>query len=152
MYYDDLRGIRGAEVAFTSLSDRRYSLELSALVPEIVAGSRSLVVKLHIPDDLPELTVVDGMLADVWLAFAGANAATMVPKDAVVQRQEKRLVVMLDMHNQTRVVPVLTGKSSGPWVEVRGDVTAGERVIVRGNERLDGGLTVNATLLDYPSP
>jgi RND family efflux transporter MFP subunit len=152
MYYDDLRGIRGAEVAFTSLSDRRYSLELSALVPEIVAGSRSLVVKLHIPDDLPELTVVDGMLADVWLAFADANAATMVPKDAVVQRQEKRLVLILDMHNQTRVVPVLTGKSSGPWVEVRGDVTAGERVIVRGNERLDGGLTVNATLLDYPSP
>ena len=152
IYFGDLSGVNAAEVVFMSLSDQRYVLELSALVPVVAPGSRSLTVKLRIPTDLQGLALTDGMLADVWLALDHNGANTMVPKDAVVQRQEERLVVVLDEDNRTRIAPVVTGKSSGAWVEVRGDVAAGERVVVRGNERLEAGQTVNAKLLDYPPP
>ena len=152
IYFDDLSGISTAEVAFSSMSDQRFVLELSALVPLVAPGSRSLTVKLRVPSDLHGLALADGMLADVWLAGGHYGATTMVPKDAVVRRQEERFIVVLDESNRTRIAPVVTGKSSGAWVEVRGDITAGERVIVRGNERLEAGQTVNAKLLDYPLP
>jgi hypothetical protein len=39
-------------------------------------------------------------------------------------------------------VPVRTGKARGDQVEVLGDLTAGQRVVVRGNERLAPGQPV----------
>ena len=152
IYFGDLPGISTAEVAFRSVSDQRFVLELSALVPVVVPGSRSLSVRLRVPAKLQDLALTDGMLADVWLALDHDNASTLVPKDAVVRRQEERFIVVLDEGNRTRIAPVVTGKSSGAWVEVRGDITAGERVIVRGNERIEAGQAVNAKLLDYPLP
>jgi len=152
IYFNDLHGIKTAKVAFTSMSDERFVMELSALVPLAAPESRSFTVKFRVPDDLKGHRIAVGMLADVWLALGQTNTATLVPKDAIVQRQEERLVVVLDHDNQTRIVPVITGKSSGAWIEIRGDVTAGDRVVVRGNERLQGEQTVDATLLNYQAP
>jgi RND family efflux transporter MFP subunit len=152
IYFHDLHGIKTAEVAFTSVSDQRFVMELSALVPLAAPESRNFTVKFRVPDDLQGHQVAVGMLADVWLPLGQTNTATLVPKDAIVQRQEEHQVMVIDDNNQTRIVPVITGKSSGAWIEIRGDVTAGDRVIVRGNERMQAGQTVEATLLNYQLP
>ena len=61
-------------------------------------------------------------------------------------------MVVLNDDNQTRILTVLTGNSIGAWIEVQGAIAAGDRVIVRGNERLESEQTVDATPLDYQLP
>jgi multidrug efflux pump subunit AcrA (membrane-fusion protein) len=93
------------------------------------------------------------MLADVWLSLGGqASTTIIVPKDAIVQRQQERLVVVLNSDNRVRIEAVQTGESIGIWIAVEGNVAPGERVIVRGNERLEAGQNVDATPLEYPLP
>lgn len=152
VYFDDLNANENAEVSFPSVSDQRFVLEITAVVPVADSEARSFSVKLRLPDDPQRPRVAVGMLADVWLSVGQPSAATIVPKDAIVQRQEERLVVLFNDDNLTRIEAVLTGNSIGAWIEVRGDVVPGDRVIVRGNERLEPKQTVEATLLDYQVP
>ncbi len=51
----------------------------------------------------------------------------------------------MDANSQARQVSVTTGIGSGDYIEVRGEVVAGDRVVVRGNERLQPGQPVNAS-------
>ena len=152
VYFDDLNANENAEVSLPSVSDQRFVLGITAVVPVADSEARTFSVKLRFPDDPERPRVAVGMLADVWLSVGKASAATIVPKDAIVQRQEERLVVLFNDDNLTRIEAVLTGNSIGAWIEVRGDVVPGDRVIVRGNERLEPEQTVKATLLDYQVP
>ena len=153
LYFDELNATESAEVAFPAISDQRFDLEITAVVPVADSEARAFTVKLRLFDDPERPPVAVGMLAEVWLCIGGqASAATIVPKDAIVQRQEERLVVLFNDDNRTRIEEVLTGNSIGAWIEVRGDVAPGDRVIVRGNERLEPEQTVEATLLDYQVP
>jgi RND family efflux transporter MFP subunit len=152
VYFDDLNANENAEVSFPSVSDERFVLEISAVVPVADSEARAFTVKLRLPDDPQRPRIAVGMLADVWLSVGKASTATIVPKDAIVQRQEERLVVVLNDDNQTRILTVLTGNSIGAWIEVQGAIAAGDRVIVRGNERLESEQTVDATPLDYQLP
>lgn len=152
IYFDDFQGIDSADVAFTALSSARHTLPVTALVPAASTGSRSMSARLKIPANLLGLPLAAGMSAEVWLGSDQSGGATIVPKDAIVQRQEERLVLVLDDNDRVRIAPVTTGKSSGVWIEVRGEVAPDDRVVVRGNERMWAGQKVAATQLDYPPP
>ena len=152
VYFDDLNANENAEVSFPSMSDQRLVLEITAVVPVADSEARAFTVKLRLPNDSQTPRVAVGMLADVWLSVGQPSDATIVPKDAIVQRQEERLVVLLNDDNQTRIRTVRTGNSIGAWIEVQGDIEAGDRVIVRGNERLGPEQTVDANPLDYQLP
>jgi RND family efflux transporter MFP subunit len=153
IYFDELNTTESAEVAFPAISDQRFDLEISAVVPVADSEAHTFSVKLRLSDDPERPRVAVGMLAEVWLSIGGqASAATIVPKDAIVQRLEERLVVLINDDQQTRIEAVLTGNSVGAWIEVQGNVAPGDRVIVRGNERLGPEQSVEATLLDYQVP
>ena len=69
-----------------------------------------------------------------------------VPRDALVLRPDGQSVFVIDGGNQARQVAVTTGVGAGEDIEVFGDISAGDRVIIRGNERLQPGQTV--TIMD----
>ncbi len=66
-----------------------------------------------------------------------------VPRDALVLRREGASVFMVTTESQVRRIPVITGMGSGPLIEVIGELTAGDSVVVRGAERLEDGMTVS---------
>jgi multidrug efflux pump subunit AcrA (membrane-fusion protein) len=68
--------------------------------------------------------------------------ALVVNRDALILRPGGISVFVVDQDNTVRQVPVTTGIGSGPLIEVAGDVRPGERVVVRGNERLRPGQAV----------
>ena len=152
IYFDELNAEGKAEVAFPSVSDQRFVYGIGAIVPLADAEARAFSVRIPLPDEPDRPSLAVGFLADVWLSVGQPTAVTIVPKDAIVRRQQEQLVVLMDSENQTHFSSVLTGASIGEWIEVRGDVAAGDRVIVRGNERLEAAQTVNATLLEYGLP
>jgi multidrug efflux pump subunit AcrA (membrane-fusion protein) len=69
-----------------------------------------------------------------------------VPRDALVLREDNTYVFKVDGKNVAQRVAVETGSEDGTLVEVHGLLSPGERVIVRGAERLEAGQKVRAIL------
>lgn len=65
-----------------------------------------------------------------------------VPRDALVLRPGGITVYVVDENRQARQVTVTTGIGAGDQIEVLGPISAGDTVIVRGNERLQPGQPV----------
>lgn len=83
-----------------------------------------------------------GMLVKATLTLEGTFTSLGVSKDAVV-RQGERTVVYTVADGKAVEVPVTTGATLGTLVAIDGDgLTAGQPVIVRGNERLFPGSPV----------
>ncbi|NKB37074.1 MAG: efflux RND transporter periplasmic adaptor subunit [Gammaproteobacteria bacterium] len=99
---------------------RLYELRLTFQQPEWMSGH---AVRVSVPMSRPRKVVV-------------------VPRDALVIRQKNVSVFRIDENNIAEFVAVKTGLSEGDFIEVIGDLKAGERVVVRGNERLRPGQKV----------
>ena len=65
-----------------------------------------------------------------------------VPRDALVLRPEGQSVFVIDANNVAQQISVTVGVGQGERIEVRGDVSPGDKVVIRGNERLQPGQTV----------
>ena len=71
-----------------------------------------------------------------------ARSLLAVPRDALVLRSGGTAVFRVTDELSAQRVPVTTGVSDGEYIAVTGDLSAGDRVIVRGAERLRDGQTV----------
>ncbi len=65
-----------------------------------------------------------------------------VPRDALVIRQKNISVFRINENNIAEFVAVKTGLSEGDFIEVIGELKVGDRVVIRGNERLRPGQKV----------
>jgi RND family efflux transporter MFP subunit len=149
-YYDLLSDGEQVRVELAALP----GLQLDGAVHRIVARadpkSRTFPVKVRIPN--PEGRVGVGMLAQVALSIGTGRRACVVPKDALIRLGGKELVYRITTDETVETVPVESLQGLGDWVVVEGEVRAGDRVVTRGNERLQPGQFVQGILLEYPAP
>lgn len=83
-----------------------------------------------------------GSAVEVALPETRADVGLTVPRDALVLRPDRTYVMRVSAENKAEQVVVTTGASSGDLVEVRGALNAGDRLVVRGAERLSSGQAV----------
>lgn len=81
--------------------------------------------------------------ADVRVAVPTAEPRKVltIPRDALVLRRDGKTVYRIDAEGLAQRVPVTTGVAVGPLIEVDG-VQSGDRVVIRGGERLRPGQSV----------
>jgi RND family efflux transporter MFP subunit len=149
-YFRDLNPGARATVTFEALPGYTVVGRISAIVPRADPAARTFPLKVTISNK--EGRVGAGMLAQVAFPAGDSYRATVVPKDAVVRRGPQEIVYLINGDNTVRLVEVKTGEGVGGWVEVRGEVRAGEKVVTRGNERLFPGQPVQAERADYRLP
>jgi RND family efflux transporter MFP subunit len=113
-----------------------------AIVPVGDIASRTIEVRLALPSG----SALVGDAAKVLIPSAQPRQVVAVPRDALVLREDNTYVFKVDKKDQAQRVAVETGSEDGSMVEVRGPIVAGERVIVRGAERLETGQKVKAIL------
>ena len=102
--------------------------------------------------ELPETTWYIGSAVRVSLPSAAARIVTAVPRDALVLRADRISVFVISEENAARRVDVELGTAEGDFIEVIGDVKAGDTVVIRGGERLRDGQSVTiSTLSGEPS-
>jgi len=119
------------------------------VVPQADLLSRSFPVKVtlenRVVDGQPVLR--GGLLARAWLPVGKTGLVVVVPKDALVLGAGPPFVYAVETTapgaGSVRAVPVTLGAAVGGAVEVRGDIAAGQLVVVRGNERLRPGMAVS---------
>ncbi len=105
-----------------------------------VGDDRSRLYELRI-------TVTDagwqpGRSVRVAVPVAAARSVVAIPRDALVLRRSGISVYRVLEDDTADRVPVSTGIAQGDLIEVQGAIQAGDRVVVRGGERLQPGSPV----------
>lgn len=84
-----------------------------------------------------------GQTLRVSVPTSNVREALVVPRDALVLRPGGITVFVVDNDQNAKQVMVTTGIGSGDQIEVIGELSDGDTVIVRGNERLRPGQAVS---------
>jgi len=127
----------GMEVKVKS-AGQESSAKVRAVVP--VGDERARQFELRVGVD-PALALV-GSAVEVALPESGGEEALTVPRDAIVQRANQTYVMRVSAQNTAEQIPVSASAANGDKVEVRGALNAGDRLVVRGAERLTAGQAV----------
>jgi hypothetical protein len=107
-------------------------------VPVGDAVSRMVEVRLSVADG----DWLVGTPVQVSLPSSAAVSTVAVPRDALVERGGSVFVYRVGDDNAAEQVSVQTSAIVGLWVGVATGVSEGDRVIVRGAERLQPGQPV----------
>ncbi|MBU4503520.1 MAG: efflux RND transporter periplasmic adaptor subunit [Proteobacteria bacterium] len=126
-------------VMIKSLTNNFFSGRIYAVLPHGDRNARTFPVRINL--DNPGYKIKSGMEAIITFNLTGTKSALLIPKDAIVTAGNSRLVFLL---SGNKVVPVnvdIVGYYDGN-VAVEGELKPGDKVVIRGNERLMPGQTV----------
>lgn len=135
-----------AAVRFDALPERIFEGEVFARVASGDPRSRTFPVLIDLPN--PDRLLAPGMSARVRVELAGGEAQVLtVPRDAIVAKadgtREVWRVQEEDGILKAYPVQVETGRAGGDRLEIlSGDLAAGDRLVMLGNERLQPGQSV----------
>jgi len=149
-FFASLRVGASASATFESLPGLTVRGRVLAVIPQADRQARTFPVKVLAANERGRIGA--GMLAQVSFPAGESYRATVVPKDAVVSRGNRNILYRMNGETSVEEVAVELGTAMGAWVEVRGGVRAGDKVITRGNERLMPGQPVQGTPLEYERP
>ena len=149
-WYADLQLGAPVQVQLASLAGVDIRGAVVAIIPRANPQARTFPVRIQIEDADPRIGA--GMLAEVEIAVGEAQPALVVPKDAIANGPAGTVVWVVSQEDTVAPVPVTVGDAQGIWVSVEGDLTPGDLVVVRGNERLQPGAPVQPSPLEYPLP
>ncbi len=147
--YEERQEAAPADVRIEALGPQPFSGRIVRIVPQADLKSRTFPVKVHVANPVQGRShlLKAGMLAHVTLPTGQPQQSTLVPKDALVLGGPSPQVLVVATNPQTKglmakAVPVETGLSEGDWIQVKGEVRAGQQVVIRGNERIRDGQPV----------
>jgi RND family efflux transporter MFP subunit len=114
-----------------------------AQVRTIVAVGDENTHQFELRLDLDGAPFPAGQTLRVSIPTSSRRAVLTVPRDALVLRPEGQSIFIVDANNQAQQIEVTVGAGQGDDIEVFGAVSPGDRVVTRGNERLQPGQAVN---------
>lgn len=144
-----LEVVARAPLEYFAFSQVGQKLQIQAGTEEHTANIRTVVAvgdenthQFEIRLDLEGQPFQVGRTVRVVIPSDDSRQVLAVPRDALVIRPEGTTVFVIDTQLKADQIAVSTGLGSGDWIEVIGDVSEGDRVVIRGNERLQAGQTV----------
>jgi len=125
-----------------SVRVREHGLEKDGRVRTVVpvGDDRSRQFEVRVSVASPEWLV--GTPVEVSLPATAARTAVTVPRDALVIRQNHSYVLRVTRTDTVEQLDVTPGIGTEDSVEVSGPLTPGDRLVVRGGERLAAGQAV----------
>ena len=157
-----LRRKTKVRIEVPALPEHVFTGKVALIVPQADVRSRTLPVKIHLNNQIDEEgpLLKSGMLARVDLPTGEKKKMTLVPKDALVLGSAQPVVFVVDAASNgstdavVRAVEVELGVAAGTLIQVDGALQRGNRVVVRGNERIRTGqkVTISEELPPDASP
>lgn len=128
---------KGAELVIKSpLGEARATVK--AIVP--VADERSHLMEVRLA--LVGTNWPVGLNVRVAVPNGPSASQLVVPRDAVVLRRGGNAVFRINDENKAERVVVSLGAAAGELIAVLGDLKPGDKIVIRGAERLQPGQTV----------
>jgi RND family efflux transporter MFP subunit len=116
-----------------------FAGQLAAIAPEVDARNRHFMVDVRVPN--ANRALLSGMYATARIIEATATNAVVVPKEAVMTRDGKRIVQKVQGDTVTAVT-VTEGLSDGTRVQILTGLAAGETVMADARRQLPAGSKV----------
>lgn len=127
------------EVQLDAYPGERFEGRVARVYPTIDPESRSFLVEAHLPNADQRLR--PGGFAKAAVVVSEADDATTVPLEAVVRFAGVTKVFTI-RGGKAQEVPITVGVQQDGWVEVRGELVAGDQVVTSGQSRLVDGSPV----------
>jgi RND family efflux transporter MFP subunit len=140
--------IRKADSLYIANAYRSDDAVIRTIVP--FGDPQSHMIEVRLDADSSIWTV--GESVRLSMPTAAAKKVLAVPRDALVLRREGTAIFTLSEDSTVTKVEVTVGLGAGTYIEVFGDLQAGDKVVVRGAEGLADGMTVKITpqvILDH---
>lgn len=83
-----------------------------------------------------------GLFVRVTAPVQKLEGALVVPQQAVAELQGSHFVAVVGAENKIETIPVETGPTQGPDIVVRGQLQAGDKVVIGGIEKVRPGMIV----------
>jgi len=131
--------VRAGQLLNVRAGDREALVE----VRTVVAVGDENTHQFELRMDLVGSPFPVGQTLRVAVPTSDSREVLTVPRDALVLRPEGHSVFVVDANNQAQQITVTVGTGQGDDIEVLGGVSAGDRVVIRGNERLQPGQAVS---------
>ena len=122
-----------------------YKARVRAIVPEENALSRTRVVRFTPLFTERDDTVAANQSVVIHIPSGATKTAITVHKDSITQRRGKRVVFLVtedEKGTKAEMRPVELGEAFGLRFEVLKGLKPGDRVVIRGNERLRPGQVI----------
>lgn len=127
------------EISVVPYPDEQFAARVTVVAPTIDRSTRTLRVKGELSNADGRLR--PGLFAHVDVGVAHRTGVLMVSESAIVQRAEGSVLYRLVEGNRVERLVVQPGTQEGEFIEVRGGLVPGDRVVVRGQRDLvDGGV------------
>ena len=140
---------KGEEVTFTTQggqllgeAPQQFKATVRTIIPAADINSQTFEVRADLRP-FASGVMIAGQLASLEVQVSSDRATLQIPRDAIVLRDEGGHVFRIDGDNKAHKVVIRVGEGSRDWVSVTGDLAAGDRVAIRGLERLQDGQTVS---------
>lgn len=137
------RNLKAGDVIRVASGADEGEATLRAVVPVGDALSRMLELRFELED----ADWFIGSPVRIALPAARARSVVAVHRDALVLRADRISVFRIGEDDRAERVDVELGAADGDWIEVIGDIQPGDRLVIRGGERLRDGQTVTLTEL-----
>ena len=141
-YQSSIATEQGVQVQLDALPGKSFEAKVLAVDPLLDANGRSISVRAVMPRT-PGADLRPGMFARVLIVFSVNDAALVVPEEAMVPQGGKQFVFLLEEQGQgdakklvSRRVEVQPGVRRGAEVQIVKGVSAGDTVVVAGQQRL----------------
>jgi RND family efflux transporter MFP subunit len=129
-------------VIIKSLGTQSRPATIVAVLPRGNTAARTFPVHIKLPN--AGLKIKSGMEAVVNFNVGEKRKALLVPKDAIVTAGSQRVVYVVNS-GTVLPVPIKVLGYYGSDAAIEGGLKPGQQVVIRGNERLRPGQTVQVT-------
>jgi RND family efflux transporter MFP subunit len=129
----------------------QFQGQVARVYPTIDPENRSFLVEAQVSN--ADYRLRPGGFAKAAVVVAESDDATTVPLEAIVRFAGVTKVFAI-RDNKAQEVEVTLGTQEGGWVEVRGALAPGDRVVVSGQSKLVDGspVVVRDALAQTPTP
>lgn len=133
-----LASVAPGDVIAVKNGDQSIDAAVRAVVPVGDDQNRTLEVRLA----LPETDWRVGSAVEVRLPRTAKRRVVAVHRDALILRAERVSVFVVGPDDVAKQIDVELGAADGDLIEAIGDIKAGDRIVIRGGERLRDGQKV----------
>ena len=117
------------DILIKTVNDKPYMGEISSISPNADPKTQTYLVKLHVPN--LDGKIKGGMLADVKLITETKDNVLVVPIDAVIDENGKKVIYITDGEVAVKK-EVAVGLVNDKFMEVSGQINENDKVIVKG--------------------
>lgn len=133
-----LNFIKVGDMANISINSKSYSGKIIAIIPKADSRSRTIPVIISLPSDG---NFVEGMAVNAMLKSGGKSEGFLVPRDSIVDYRNRPNIFIIKEGKAVAVsVDILA--IQGDVAVVRGNLNIQDRVIYKGQYRLQNGAEV----------